>query len=81
MRPSVIDSPPVQPVASSTSGTGSVRTMCDEVTASRDRRGLTPRVAALMVRTAAPARTRAVAGLGDDAVRPCARNARTRECS
>ena len=33
--------------------------MCDEVTDSRERRGLTPRVAALMVRTAAPARTRA----------------------
>ncbi len=46
---------------SSTSGTGSVSTMCDEVTESRERSGLTPRVAALSASTAAPARTRAPA--------------------
>ena len=39
-------SPPVQPISSSTSGTGSVSTMCEEVTDRRERSGGTPRVAA-----------------------------------
>ena len=39
VRQSVMHSSPVQPISSSSSGTGSVRTMCDEVTVSRLRRG------------------------------------------
>jgi hypothetical protein len=50
-------SPPVQPMSSSTSGTGSVRTMWEEVTDSRDRSGAIERAAGPTARTAAPART------------------------
>ena len=39
VRPSVMHSPPVQPISSSSSGTGSVSTMCDEVTVRRERSG------------------------------------------
>ena len=60
-------SPPVQPIASSTSGTGSVRTMCDEVTETRARSGRKPRVAALSASTAAPARTLPPRALGGHA--------------
>ena len=51
-------SPPVQPSSSTTSGTGSVKTMCEDVTETRLLSGPKPRVAALTARIAAPARTR-----------------------
>ena len=74
-------SPPVQPICSSTSGTGSVSTMCEDVTESRERSGRTPRVAALRASTAAPARTRADAVSATTSPGPLTRSARTRECS
>ena len=80
MRASVIDSPPVQLSASTTSGTGSVSTMCEEVTEMRPRSGRKPRVAALTASTADPARTRPppVSALTPE---PVTCSALTRECS
>ncbi len=51
-------SPPVQPISSSRSGTGSVITMCEEVSVSRDRRPGTEASQPPAASTAAPARTR-----------------------
>src|ERR671914_586585 len=51
-------SPPVQPISSITSGTGSVSTMWEEVTVSRVRSSRRARAAAPIATTAAPARTR-----------------------
>ena len=50
-------SPPVQPSSSITSGTGSVSTMCEEVTVSRERRRGWARAAGPTASTTAPART------------------------
>ena len=47
-------SPPVQPISSSTSGTGSVTTMWLDATASALRKPAKPAVALLTARTAAP---------------------------
>ncbi len=49
-------SPPVQPSSSITSGTGSVMTMCDEVTVSRERSARTLRAPGPIASTAEPAR-------------------------
>ena len=58
MRPSAIGSPPVQPSSSSTSGTGSVRTMWLDATAWASRKPGKPAVALFTASTAALARTR-----------------------
>src|SRR5918999_771162 len=55
--------------------------MCDEVTDSRERRGLTPLVAALTARIAAPARIRASAVSATTSRGPLTRSARTGERS
>ena len=65
MRLSQTASPPVQPSCSSTSGTGSVRTMWLDATASASRWPANPAAAALTASTAVPARIRAAVGVGD----------------
>ena len=69
-------SPPVQPISSSTSGTGSVITMWLEVTVSRRRSGrLAGAAPAPVASTAAPARTRPPVGARRRRRRPSRRGA------